>query len=194
MPAACRLAALPHLGAIRVTGADAAEFLAAQLSQAPPGPGARQAPLAAWHDAKGRVQALFRVIRRDADYLLVSHTSVLDEVGAALQRYVLRADVRLEAAGDAAGAALLGDSEALLVDRRVELGTEPGAAALDRAIAWVRLGPMLVHALASAATLEPGSVPRSTPALPSQPAQSPTSAAYARFCGPPSMRTSARRT
>lgn len=147
--AACRLSQLSNLGAIRVTGADAASFLAAQLSQAPPAAGAGQAPLAAWHDAKGRVQALFRVVLHADGYLLITHESIAHGVAASLSRYVLRADVKIEVSADFACAALIGESTAWLTQRGVDLGAEPGATAAADGIQWLRLGPALVHALAA---------------------------------------------
>ena len=123
---ACRLAPLPSLGAISVTGADAADFLAAQLSQAPPSAGAQRAPLAAWHDAKGRVQALFRVVCRDDGFVLITHGSVVEDVTALLRRYILRAEVAVEAPTDFACSALVGDSASWLVEHGVVLTRDPG--------------------------------------------------------------------
>lgn len=143
---------LPNLAVIAVTGRDAASFLAAQLSQAPPEPG--RAPLAAWHDAKGRVQALFRVVRHEGGYLLITHGSVVDEVTTSLRRYVLRAEVTIAVPANFACAALLGDCASWLTDQDIELGTEPGAAAINDDVAWLRLGPTLVHAVAVTDTIE----------------------------------------
>lgn len=140
------VALLPDLAVIAVTGPDAASFLAAQLSQAPPETG--RAPLAAWHDAKGRVQALFRVVCLDDDYLLVTHGSVVDEVTTSLRRYVLRAEVTIGVPADVACVALLGDSASWLTEQGVELATAPGAAAIQGDVAWLRFGPTLVHAVA----------------------------------------------
>jgi folate-binding protein YgfZ len=145
--AACRLAPLPSLGAISVTGKDAADFLAAQLSQVPPRTGAAQAPLAGWHDAKGRLQALFRVICRDDGYLLVTHESVVEDVTTSLRRYVLRAKVAIDMPTDFACVALVGDSAQWLAEQHIGLDTGIGSAAIEDDVAWLRLGPMLVHAM-----------------------------------------------
>ncbi len=157
----CRLASLPSLNAISVTGADAAEFLAAQLSQAPPSADAVRAPLSAWHDAKGRVQALFRIISRDEGYLLVTHASVVDDVADALRRYVLRAEVTIEVDTDVACVALVGDSTSWLAEHGVRLGTERWAVTTEDNVAWLRLGPALVHAVSTTDRIEQlsGSLP-----------------------------------
>ncbi len=152
--AACRLAPLPNLGALRVCGTDAAEFLAAQLSQAPPAAGAEQATLAAWHDAKGRVQALFRVVRRDDEYLLITDDSVVDDVTTSLRRYILRAEVTIEALADFACVALVGDSAAWLAELGVGLGSDLWSTATADEVTWLRLGPMLVHAVTAAASAD----------------------------------------
>lgn len=153
--AACRLAPLFELGAIGVSGTDACDFLAAQLSQTPPQASAAQAPLAAWHDAKGRVQALFRIVCRDDGYLLVTHASVVDEVTAALRRYVLRADVVIDITKEFSYAALIGDSAHWLAERGIELDSRPWAGVFEDDVAWLRLEPTLVHIVASMDKIEP---------------------------------------
>ena len=159
-----QFAPLPDLAAISVTGSDAASFLGGQLSQTPPKRGAARAPLAAWADAKGRVQALFRVIDQDDGYRLIADRSVVDEVSSALRRYVLRADVSIDVAADIACAALLGVSTPWLAEQGIELGLEAGDVARGHDAIWLRLGPQLVHVLAApdrieqlAATLTSGS-------------------------------------
>ncbi len=149
-----RLAPLPDLAAISVAGSDAASFLSAQLSQTPPKPGAAHAPLAAWADAKGRVQALFRLVYRDDGYLLITHGSIVDAVSTSLRRYVLRAAVTIDVAADTACAALLGESAAWLAERGIELDLEAGAVAPEGDAMWLRLGPQLVHVLAARDTIE----------------------------------------
>ena len=152
--AACRFTPLPDLGAISVTGADAADFLAAQLSQAPPSAHAQRAPLAAWHDAKGRVQALFRVVCDDDGYLLITHRSVLDDVIASLRRYILRAAVAIEAMSDFACGALLGHSGSWLAERGIALDADRWASTQQDDVVWLRLGPDLVHATGTVERVE----------------------------------------
>jgi hypothetical protein len=145
----CQFAPLPSLGSIAIRGADAHSFLVAQLSQLPPGPSAESAALAAWHDAKGRVQALFRVLHREDDFLLLTHASVVEDVATALSRYVLRAQVEVAvAAGHDAGTAVVGDCVRWLGDHGVSLGADAGALARHGDIDCLRLGPALVHLIA----------------------------------------------
>lgn len=88
------------LGVIAAGGADAADFLQAQLSNdvldLAPGRGR----LAAWCDAKGRVQALPWVLRRDDDFLLLLPRTLVAPVLQRLRLFVLRAHVELRDAGD----------------------------------------------------------------------------------------------
>jgi len=150
----CHLAPLPSLAAIAVTGNDAADFLAAQLSQAPPAAGAAQAPLGAWHDAKGRVQALFRVVRNDGGYLLITHSSVANDVATSLRRYILRADVMIDVAADLSCRALLGESTPWLAEQGIDLGIKAGATAQVHDAVWLRLGPTLVQVLSPSTAIE----------------------------------------
>ncbi len=86
---------LSHLGVIRATGADAASFLQGQLTQDVVTLGASEARLAAFCNAKGRMQASFVVFRRDDDLLLVCHQSLLAATLKRLQMFVLRAKAKL---------------------------------------------------------------------------------------------------
>jgi tRNA-modifying protein YgfZ len=141
----CHLGPIPSIASIAVSGADAESFLAAQLSQAPPERGGRYAPLAGWHDAKGRVQALFRVLGNADGFLLLTHASVAADVTESLRRYVLRAHVRLQigAPRDAA-VAIVGDCGDWLRAQRIELGATPGASAEHEGVVYVRLGTGLL--------------------------------------------------
>jgi folate-binding Fe-S cluster repair protein YgfZ len=62
---------LPHLGVIRVSGADAANFLHNQLTQDVLLLDAQHARLAAFCNAKGRMQASFVLYKRAADEVLL---------------------------------------------------------------------------------------------------------------------------
>ena len=87
-----------ELALIRVSGADARSFLHAQTTQdidALPDGGRC---LAAWLNAKGRVRALFEVIADDEMLWLALPADNRDYVITELGRYVLRANVMLEAA------------------------------------------------------------------------------------------------
>ncbi|MBK6866983.1 MAG: folate-binding protein YgfZ [Burkholderiales bacterium] len=91
------VAALPHLGVIRVRGEDAASFLQGQLTQDMVQMKPGEARLAALCNPKGRVRASFIACRRAADefWLVCSH----DLLAATLKRlsmFVLRAKARLD--------------------------------------------------------------------------------------------------
>ncbi len=90
------IALLPHLGVIRVQGADAAAFLQGQLTQDFALLGLSQARLAAFCSAKGRVQATFIGFKRDPqDILLVCSLDLLPAVLKRLSMFVLRAKCKL---------------------------------------------------------------------------------------------------
>ena len=92
---------LTHLGVIRATGADAALFLQGQLTQDVLSLGFLEARLAAFCNAKGRMQASFIVFKRsDDEWLLVCHQSLLAATLKRLQMFVLRAKAKL---ADASG-------------------------------------------------------------------------------------------
>lgn len=88
--------ALPHMGVIRVAGADAASFLQGQLTQDVVLLGSDSARLTAYCNAKGRMQASFIVIKRNAEELLL--LCARDSVAPMVKRlsmFVLRAKVKL---------------------------------------------------------------------------------------------------
>ncbi len=90
------VAPLPHLGVIRVEGEDAARFLQGQLTQdfALLGPG--QARLAAFCNAKGRMQASFIGLSPAPDtFLLVLSRDILEPTLKRLSMFVLRAKAKL---------------------------------------------------------------------------------------------------
>ena len=89
-------APLSHLGVIRAEGEDAAKFLQGQLTQdfALLGPG--QARLAAFCNAKGRMQASFVALPlAPGDFALVVSGDLLAQTLKRLSMFVLRAKVRL---------------------------------------------------------------------------------------------------
>jgi folate-binding protein YgfZ len=88
--------ALTHLGVIRVEGADAASFLQGQLTQDVVTLGLDEARLAAFCNAKGRMQASFVVFRRSADdILLVCSRDLLATTLKRLSMFVMRAKAKL---------------------------------------------------------------------------------------------------
>jgi folate-binding protein YgfZ len=94
-------APLPHLGLIRAQGEDAAKFLHSQLTQdfALLGPG--QARLAAFCNAKGRMQASFVAVPLAADdFILVLSRDLLAQTLKRLSMFVLRSKARMSDATD----------------------------------------------------------------------------------------------
>jgi hypothetical protein len=95
------VASLPYLGVIRVLGEDAAKFLQGQLTQDFALLGPAEARLAAFCNAKGRMQASFIGWRRAPDeILLVCSRDVLPATLKRLSMFVLRAKAKLS---DASG-------------------------------------------------------------------------------------------
>lgn len=90
------VAALPHLGVIRVAGEDAAAFLHGQLTQDFTGLGQSEARLAAFCNAKGRMQASFIGLRRGpSEVLLILSRDLLAPTLKRLSMFVLRAKAKL---------------------------------------------------------------------------------------------------
>lgn len=89
------IAELTHLGVIRVTGDDAVTFLQGQLTQDVALMGHHEARLAAFCNAKGRMQASFVVFKHGADLLLVCNRDILPATLKRLSMFVLRAKAKL---------------------------------------------------------------------------------------------------
>lgn len=90
------MARLPHLGIIRVVGDDAVSFLQGQLTQDVALMSLSQARLAAFCNAKGRMQASFIVFKRSQqEVLLVCSRDILAQTLKRLSMFVLRAKARL---------------------------------------------------------------------------------------------------
>ncbi len=88
--------ALTHMGVIRAVGQDAVSFLQGQLTQDVAQLGSTEAQLAAFCNAKGRMQASFIVIRRSADeLLLVCSLDLLPVTLKRLSMFVMRAKATL---------------------------------------------------------------------------------------------------
>ena len=149
-----RYAPLPHLGCIEVRGPAAAAFLHAQLSRAldPPEPG--KAPLAAWHDARGRVRALFRVVRLAERWLLFTERDVLESTLARLRMFVLRAAVTLNATDDWRLAAVVGADDTWLAAQGVPAPSGTETLVTVGALHWIHSGEGLWHAIGAAQALD----------------------------------------
>ena len=95
-------APLPHLGILRVTGEDAASFLHNQLTNDVLLMKEEQCRLAAFCNAKGRMQASFVLYKRAADdVLLICRKDLLAQTLKRLSMFVLRAKAKLSDASDA---------------------------------------------------------------------------------------------
>jgi tRNA-modifying protein YgfZ len=98
------VAALTHLGVIRVAGAEAVKFLQGQLTQDVALMGLSEAHLAAFCNARGRMQASFVMFKRmagaDEEILLVCSRDILAATLKRLSMFVLRAKARLSDASD----------------------------------------------------------------------------------------------
>ena len=113
------VAPLPHLGAIRVQGEDAARFLQGQMTQDFALLGSDQARLAAWCSPKGRMLASFIGVRDGGDgFLLVCSRDILAPTLKRLGMFVLRAKVRLsDASAEVQLAGLAGDAIVSIASR-----------------------------------------------------------------------------
>lgn len=94
------VAELNHWGVIRAAGPDAASFLQGQLTQDLVSMGLDTARLAAFCNAKGRMQASFVVFKRGNDegleeILLVCSADILAQTLKRLSMFVMRAKVKL---------------------------------------------------------------------------------------------------
>ncbi len=95
------IAPLPHLGIIRAAGPDAASFLHNQLTNDVLLMKEGQCRLAAFCNAKGRMQASFVVYKRSAeDILLICRKDLVAQTINRLSRFVMRAKAKLSDATD----------------------------------------------------------------------------------------------
>jgi tRNA-modifying protein YgfZ len=106
------LTPLPHWGVIRAVGDDAVAFLQGQLTQDLAQLSLNEARLAAFCNAKGRMQASFIVFKRsEQEILLVCSRDILPATLKRLSMFVLRAKARLsDASGDFMLTGLIGDA------------------------------------------------------------------------------------
>lgn len=119
------LADLSDLSLIRARGEDTRNFLNGQLSNDVRQLDATHSQLAAWCSPKGRMLAIFRLLRRGDDTLLQLPASLLETTLKRLRMFVLRAKVTLENAdAELVGLGISGpDAEKLLRDT---VGFSPG--------------------------------------------------------------------
>ena len=97
------VARLSHLGVIRATGTDAAAFLQGQLTQDLVSMGLDTARLAAFCNAKGRMQASFVILKRQQneaskagdEFLMVCSADIVAQTLKRLSMFVMRAKLKL---------------------------------------------------------------------------------------------------
>lgn len=148
------LISLNDIGFIRIKGADSERFLHNQLSQNVLTITADYSPLAAWHDAAGKVKAIVRVLRLDEYWLLTTAADLVESVVEDLGRYVLRDDVTINNNDiQWQASALVCDTDSWLREREISLGAEQGDTASSGGLFWLRLGRELVHVYGAAANL-----------------------------------------
>jgi folate-binding protein YgfZ len=106
------IAELTHLGVIRVAGEDAVKFLQGQLTQDVALLDLAQARLAAFCNAKGRMQASFVLFKRSQDeVLLVFSRDILAAILKRLSMFVMRAKAKLsDASAEFSLYGLVGDA------------------------------------------------------------------------------------
>ena len=91
---------LSHLGLLRVSGEDAADFLQGQLTNDVTQLTDSHSHLSAYCTPKGRVLALFRALRRDDAFILQLPREILAPIQKRLGMFVLMAKVTLEDVSD----------------------------------------------------------------------------------------------
>jgi folate-binding protein YgfZ len=154
-PQQTRYAVLDTIGCIEVGGNDAEGFLHGQLGRDVRAIGKDIAPLAAWHDARGRVRALVRVVRLPSAFLLLLPQAHAAQVVAKLRMFVLRSDVTLSHPTGRFVAALLGTPPGSLTARFGPGSDIANGVVHGDGVISIPLGPGLTHLVAdSAAALD----------------------------------------
>jgi tRNA-modifying protein YgfZ len=129
---------LKSLRSIAVAGADARGFLQGQLSANLDEVTPARGQLSAWHDPKGRVLAVFRVLPCPDGFLLVTCAALAATLAQRLRMFVLRAQVTLQAGppvyGLAAGCTTIPPGANF-----PELNDEPLSAACGATVSVLRL-------------------------------------------------------
>ena len=121
------IAPLPHLGIIRALGSDAASFLHNQLTNDVLLMKEGQSRLAAFCNAKGRMQASFVVYKRSAEeVLLICRKDLIAQTVKRLSMFVMRAKAKLsDASDDFQLLGLAGDAVAQALSSAPSMAVEP---------------------------------------------------------------------
>ena len=112
---------LRHLGVLRFTGPDSLSFLQGQLSNDTQRLGERRNLFAAYSSPQGRVLALLHLLPHSSGIAAILPRELLAPTLEGLRKYVLRAKVKIEDAGES------------LIVAGLHVATEPLAAAEPRA-------------------------------------------------------------
>jgi folate-binding protein YgfZ len=91
---------LPHLGVLRFTGPDSLSFLQGQVSNDTRRLAENRSLLAAYSSAQGRVLALMHLLPHSSGVIAVLPRDLVLPTLEGLRRFVLRAKVKIEDAGD----------------------------------------------------------------------------------------------
>lgn len=130
------------LALIRVTGNDAVNFLHAQLTQDIRQLDTAHHRLAAYCTAQGRMLAIVRVFRVGAAYYLQLPRSMLASTVERMRRYVMRANVVLEADDNRVSVGLAGPQAPTRLQSLVSRAPSPGELAItEHAIVLALPGP-----------------------------------------------------
>jgi tRNA-modifying protein YgfZ len=144
---------LESLRSLTVTGPDARSFLQHQLSADLDEVTERRGQLSAWHDPKGRVLAVMRVMPWPHGFVLVMQSGLAAAIEQRLRMYVLRAKVTLQPGPPACGLADVHASR-LPLDG-LERGAAPLTAGCSEAVSMLRMpgraGWLIVGALGETA-------------------------------------------
>jgi tRNA-modifying protein YgfZ len=149
-----RLCILSSYACVEVRGADAAAFLHGQLSRSVDSLDASRAPLAGWHDARGRVRALFRVVRRPDAWWLLTQRDVAPSTVNRLRMFVLRAAVTIALGDELSVGAVLGAQDSWLRARGLPIDAPEGGATQLGELLWIRVGPSLWHVVGERKAIE----------------------------------------
>jgi tRNA-modifying protein YgfZ len=93
-------ARLPHLGVIRFSGVDALSFLQGQISNDTRRLAESKPVFAAYSNAQGRVLALIYLLPHSSGVAAILPREILSSTMERMRKFILRAKVRIEDAGD----------------------------------------------------------------------------------------------
>lgn len=144
-----------NVGVVSVGGSDAGAFLQGQLTcnVASLAPGSSR--LCGWCDARGRLRAVARLLRRgDDEYWLLVPDESAERLRSRLSVYVLRSDAQIAVEQRFGAAALLGPAAGWLGVRGILIGDAADDACAAGGVGLVRAGPGLIYALGPAADVE----------------------------------------